>query len=291
MPAQLPTRQQLSNYPPSIADALVGAGGILRGFLALPFSFATANNAVLFTVPQPYRMHIEDGYWEPLVSLTDGVASAIGVSSSNAGYNTAGEGPAWCTSSIPWFPSHELARACPLARRLAALDRDALAGRSARKRASSALAVAHAAQRRASAETKHRDPLRGRSTGALPSRPLTRRHDASQPLKPPRTQPMIENVSTLRDGLTTPLKAATSSRAFLTTREVTLALAKDDEIHALVLRRFRDLGGDAQRWQPRDRTAMARAISCAEDRLEGARGRAGLAAELRDVRRRLEGDA
>ena len=61
---------------------------------------------------------------------------------------------------------------------------------------------------------------------------------------------------------------------------------------ASVLGRFRAGGGDPDRWQRRDREAMADSLPRVEDELELSRG--SRAAEtrvaLRTVRRRLEGD-
>lgn len=91
MPQTLPTRDQLATFPPAIADMLINAtAGMLHGTLALPITFATANNAVLFTVPAGYRMQVVDAAWEPLVSWTGGASSAIGLGTSNAGYPAAG---------------------------------------------------------------------------------------------------------------------------------------------------------------------------------------------------------
>lgn len=93
MPALLPTRDALVTSPSNIADMLLlAASGQMRGTLLLSgFTFAQADQSVVFTVPAGYRTQIEDAFWEPLTSLTGGAASAIGLKSSNAGYNTAGD--------------------------------------------------------------------------------------------------------------------------------------------------------------------------------------------------------
>lgn len=91
MPATLPTRDQLATFPPAIAEAMIGVSGTYNGTLTIPFTFATADAAVLYTVPSGYRMQIVDATWEPTVSFTGGAASAIGLKSSNAGYATAGD--------------------------------------------------------------------------------------------------------------------------------------------------------------------------------------------------------
>lgn len=54
-----------------------------------------------------------------------------------------------------------------------------------------------------------------------------------------------------------------------------------------VLARFRALGGSPDRWQRRDREAMAEAITRAEDEVEGSRV-VGLCDGLRALRRALE---
>lgn len=59
--------------------------------LKLPISFATADAAVLFTVPDGQRALIEATFWEPTADFTGGSSSAIGLSSSNAKHNTKGD--------------------------------------------------------------------------------------------------------------------------------------------------------------------------------------------------------
>lgn len=91
MPAIIPPKQTLATFLWSLVDTLLGINGMLAGWLEFPITFATANNAVLFTVPSGYRLFIEDAFWEPTVSFTGGASSAIGLSSSNAAYATAGD--------------------------------------------------------------------------------------------------------------------------------------------------------------------------------------------------------
>lgn len=70
-------------------------GRLLRqpGFieLSLPFTFATADGASLYTMPSGAIIKPLDFYWSVAVGLTGGVGSAIGVSSTKVGYNTAGD--------------------------------------------------------------------------------------------------------------------------------------------------------------------------------------------------------
>jgi len=54
-------------------------------------TFGTANNAVLYTVPTGFRLQVGVPFWNVGTSWTGGTNSAIGVSSSNAGLNTAGD--------------------------------------------------------------------------------------------------------------------------------------------------------------------------------------------------------
>lgn len=93
MPATIPLASAVAIYPPAVADMLLKAGqGVLHGTLTFTgFTFALADATVIYTVPAGYRMHVMDAFWEPLTSLTGGASSAIGLKSSNAGYNTAGD--------------------------------------------------------------------------------------------------------------------------------------------------------------------------------------------------------
>ena len=72
--------------------------------------------------------------------------------------------------------------------------------------------------------------------------------------------------------------------------DVLRVLGEHGEVKTDVMARFRALGGSLDRWQRRDREAMADAIASAEDRLEfEARGRITAArVALRALRRQLE---
>lgn len=70
------------------------AVALLSGFghLKIPFTFATADAAVLYTIPSSVsRVVIASIWWEVATSFTGGTASAIGVSSTNTSYNTKGD--------------------------------------------------------------------------------------------------------------------------------------------------------------------------------------------------------
>ncbi len=72
--------------------ALTGQGPGASGsfHLKLPVGFALADAAVLYTVPTGLRLSLDRVYWEVITSWSGGTNSAIGVSSSNAAYNTKG---------------------------------------------------------------------------------------------------------------------------------------------------------------------------------------------------------
>jgi hypothetical protein len=57
--------------------------------IAIPITFATADAAILLTVPAGCRFKLEDLYWEVTANFTGGASSAIGVSSSNKAAPTA----------------------------------------------------------------------------------------------------------------------------------------------------------------------------------------------------------
>lgn len=59
--------------------------------LKLAFAFGTADATALFTVPTGFKLRIERAYWEIIASMTGGSSSAIGVSSTNAAFNTKGD--------------------------------------------------------------------------------------------------------------------------------------------------------------------------------------------------------
>jgi hypothetical protein len=59
--------------------------------LKIPISFANTDAQVLLTVPTGFRLRIQRAFWEVTVSWTGGASSAIGLSSSDAAYNTKGD--------------------------------------------------------------------------------------------------------------------------------------------------------------------------------------------------------
>ena len=94
MPATIPTpiRDTIANYPPALADSFVAS--YLQGlpfWLTLPVTFNTTDAAVLFTVPTGVRFCIHRAGWEVGTSWSGGSSSSIGLSSSNAAYNTKGD--------------------------------------------------------------------------------------------------------------------------------------------------------------------------------------------------------
>jgi len=68
---------------------------MLKAHLKLPFTFATADAGVLFTVPTltngAAAIKLDSLFWEITTSMTGGATPAIGVSSSNAKYSTKGD--------------------------------------------------------------------------------------------------------------------------------------------------------------------------------------------------------
>jgi hypothetical protein len=71
-----------------------GSGRWLRNdkqvFMSLPVGFATADAALLFTVPVGCRLALHDLWWDPTVSWTGGSSSSIGVHSSRSGLTAKG---------------------------------------------------------------------------------------------------------------------------------------------------------------------------------------------------------
>jgi len=59
--------------------------------LVLPFTFDTADAAVMLTVPAGCRLLLRKFYWTIAANLTGGAASAIGVSSTKTGFTTKGD--------------------------------------------------------------------------------------------------------------------------------------------------------------------------------------------------------
>ena len=77
-----------------LVAAVTAGGALLRSDkcvdLILPFTFNTADAAVLYTVPTGFKLFIDNAFWEVTTSLTGGSSSAIGVNSSNAGLTANG---------------------------------------------------------------------------------------------------------------------------------------------------------------------------------------------------------
>ncbi len=59
--------------------------------LKIPFSYTTADMATIFTTPTGSRIHPYDAWWEILADMTGGASSSIGVNTSVAGWNVAGD--------------------------------------------------------------------------------------------------------------------------------------------------------------------------------------------------------
>lgn len=60
--------------------------------LKLPFTYATTDNANLFTVPEGFCLRLAGfPYWEIDVAMTGGSSSAIGISTDVTGYDTSGD--------------------------------------------------------------------------------------------------------------------------------------------------------------------------------------------------------
>ena len=59
--------------------------------MVFPIGFGTADATVLFTVPTNARLLVRRGYWAVTTGFTGGSSSSIGLSSSNAAYNTKGD--------------------------------------------------------------------------------------------------------------------------------------------------------------------------------------------------------
>lgn len=82
----------VQNYSPAMQAQLIAAFNQgLPFWLALPFTFATADATVLFTVPAGGRLYVHRTLWEIAVSMTGGSTPAIGLSSSATGYTTKGD--------------------------------------------------------------------------------------------------------------------------------------------------------------------------------------------------------
>ena len=59
--------------------------------LSMPFTFATADGATLFTVPAGCYLRVLRGYWEITTACSGGSSSAIGLASDQTPHNTAGD--------------------------------------------------------------------------------------------------------------------------------------------------------------------------------------------------------
>lgn len=88
LPAVDPTN---SVYPPGMAVSLAALSAQGDAILTFPVGFATADAAVLFTVPTGLRLQIGRAFWEVTTGFTGGASSAIGISSNNTKYNTKGD--------------------------------------------------------------------------------------------------------------------------------------------------------------------------------------------------------
>lgn len=84
------SREAILNYPPAMAQALIDncAVGV---HLKLAIDKTMADAAVLYTIPTGKTLSIVRAYWEVSVSWSGGSSSAIGISSTNAAYNTKGD--------------------------------------------------------------------------------------------------------------------------------------------------------------------------------------------------------
>lgn len=67
------------------------ANGGEKFYLRLPISYATADAEVLYTVPANRSIRIVDALWEVTTAWTGGTSAAIGLSSSLAPHDTAGD--------------------------------------------------------------------------------------------------------------------------------------------------------------------------------------------------------
>lgn len=79
-----------------VATPSAGSGRWLReigqALLAIPITFATADAAILLTIPAGCLLRPKEFHWKVSADFTGGASSAIGVSSSNkTGYTTKGD--------------------------------------------------------------------------------------------------------------------------------------------------------------------------------------------------------
>ena len=88
-----PAPKSQYGFPQGHADA---AGNWVRNggeiwYLRLPISYATADAEVLYTVPTGMTISFSGCFWEVTTAWTGGSSSAIGISSSLAPHDTAGD--------------------------------------------------------------------------------------------------------------------------------------------------------------------------------------------------------
>lgn len=72
-------------------SSLPGAQGQGAVTVKAAISKDTADGAVLYTVPAGHRLRMARSYWHNTTAWSGGSSSAVGLSSSNAAYNTAGD--------------------------------------------------------------------------------------------------------------------------------------------------------------------------------------------------------
>ena len=80
-----------SIFSPHGHSKVTGASGLGSAVLKLAISKDTADVAVLFTVPAGHNLVVKKAWWNVQTGFTGGSSSAIGASSSNSAYNTAGD--------------------------------------------------------------------------------------------------------------------------------------------------------------------------------------------------------
>lgn len=78
-------------YPPDLARAIGEMNAAQKTIITLPVDFSKADAAVLYTVPVGKRLLLTRPFWEVITPWTGGASAAIGLSSSNAAYNTKGD--------------------------------------------------------------------------------------------------------------------------------------------------------------------------------------------------------
>ncbi len=78
-------------YTPDIARAIAEMAASGKCILSFPVTYAKADAAGLYTVPTGVRLLVSRPFWENTIAWSGGASSAIGISSSNAAYNTKGD--------------------------------------------------------------------------------------------------------------------------------------------------------------------------------------------------------